>query len=117
MNRDYWLYLAAAIGGAAIWIVIAQASGRTEAWDSGLYFWLGMPAVCALSLGFAFFEPSRPWRWAVAPFVGQSVWMLVTQGPGNLFPAGIVVFALLCLPAFLAARLGAYVAAKRARAQ
>ena len=43
MKREHWLYLAAAVCGAAIWIVIALASGRKEAWDSGLYFSVGDP--------------------------------------------------------------------------
>lgn len=50
MKKDYWLYLAAAAGGAAVWIVIAAASGRREAWDSGLYFSAGIPAVAVLSI-------------------------------------------------------------------
>lgn len=113
MKRDYWLLLAGAIGGAAVWIVIARASGRTEAWDSGLYFSLGMPVVCLMSMAFAFFEPSRSWRWGVAPFVGQLVWLLMTQGPGNLLPLGVAVFAVLCVPAVLLARIAASLGARR----
>ena len=115
MKRDYGLLLAAAVGGAAVWAVIALASGRAEAWDSGLYFSLGMPAVCLMSMAFGYFEPSRSWRWGIAPFVGQFVWMLLSQGPGNLLPLGMAVFAVLCLPAVLFARIGASIAIRRGR--
>ena len=43
MKRDHWLYLVAAVCGAAIWILITLASGRKEAWDSDLYFSRGDP--------------------------------------------------------------------------
>ncbi len=115
MKKDYWLYLVAAVCGATVWILVALASGRREAWDSGLYFSVGIPVVCLISLVFGFLEPSRSWRWGVAPFMGQFVWMLVANGPGNLLPLGVVVFGVLSLPSMLTARIGAYVATKSAK--
>ena len=112
MKREHWLYLAAAVCGAAIWILIALASGRNEAWDSGLYFSVGIPAVCLVSMAFAFFEPKRSWRWGVLPMVGQFVWMLISPGPGNLLPLGVIVFGVLSIPPILAARIGAFFATK-----
>jgi hypothetical protein len=112
MKRDYWLYLIAAICGAAIWIAIAQTTGRTEAWDSGLYFSVGIPAVCFVSMAFGYFEPNRSWRWGVLPMVGQFVWMILSQGPGNLLPLGVVVFGVLSVPPIIGARVGAFIAAK-----
>jgi len=113
MKKDYWLLAASALGGAAVWIVVSGVSGRTEAWDAGLYFSLGMPVVCLMSMAFAYFEPSRPWRWGVAPFAGQFAWLLISQGPGNLLPLGIAVFAVLSIPAILLARVAASVAARK----
>jgi hypothetical protein len=112
MKREYWLYLAAAGCGAAIWIVIAAVSGRNEAWDSNLYFSVGIPAVCLVSMLFAFFEPDRSWRWGILPMVGQFVWMLVSPGPGNLLPLGVIVFAVLSVPPIIAARIAAFIASK-----
>lgn len=118
MKRAHWLHLAAAIFGAAVWILVSLATGRTEAWDSGLYFSAGIPAVCLGSMAFAFFAPERSWRWGVLPPAGQFVWLLVSQGPGNLLPLGVVVFAMLSVPSILAARAGAFMAAKvRGRAE
>ena len=112
MKREHWLYLVAAGCGAAIWILIALASGRNEAWDSGLYFSVGIPAVCLVSMAFAFFEPNRSWRWGVLPMVGQFVWMLISLGPGNLLPLGVIVFGVLSVPPIIAARIGAFIATK-----
>jgi len=115
MKRNHWLYLVAAACGAAIWILIALASGRKEAWDSNLYFSLGIPAVCLVSMVFGFFEPHRSWRWGVLPLVGQLAWMLLSQGPGNLLPLGVIVFGVLTVPSIIAARIGAAIARKTAR--
>jgi hypothetical protein len=101
--------------GAAIWIVIALASGRNEAWDSGLYFSAGIPAVCLVSMAIAYLEPRRSWRWGVLPMVGQLVWMLLSQGVGNLLPLGVIVFGVLSIPSIIAARIGAFIATKTGR--
>jgi hypothetical protein len=117
MKREYWLYLLAAVCGAVIWMLIAQASGRREAWDSGLYFSVGIPAVCLVSMACAFFEPNRSWRWGILPIVGQFIWMLLSQGPGNLLPLGVIVFGVLSVPSIIAARIGAFIATKTDRTQ
>lgn len=110
--RQRWLYLSALILGMTVWIAVSALSGRREAWDSSLYFSAGMPIICGGSMALAFFEPARFWRWGVVPFAGQFVWMLVSQGPGNLLPLGIVAFGIFSLPAVLAARAGAFLARK-----
>lgn len=114
MKREHWLHLAAAACGAVIWILVALVSGEKEAWDSGLYFSVGIPAVCVVAAAFALLEPSRAWRWGVLPLAGQFVWMLLSQGPGNLLPLGVVVFGVLSVPAIVAARIAASFATKRA---
>jgi len=115
MKKDSWFYLIAVASGVLIWITVSAVSGRAEAWDSGLYFSVGMPVVCIVSMVQGFFEPRRPWRWGVVPLIGQFLWMLLTQGIGNLLPLGIVVFAVLSVPSIVAAQIGAFVAIRRAR--
>jgi hypothetical protein len=112
MKRDYWLYALATVCGAAIWILVARLGGRREAWDSGLYFLVGIPAVCLVSMGLAFFEPRHPWRWGVLPLAGQLMWLLLSQGPGNLLPLGVVVFGVLSIPSIITAWSGAFIATK-----
>jgi hypothetical protein len=109
MKRDHWLYLAAALGGAAVWIAITAATGRREAWDSEWYFTLGIPAVCLLSLVLGYIEPHRPWRWGILPLAGQFAWMLVTNGPGNLLPLGVIMFGILSIPSIITAWVGSVI--------
>ena len=115
MKRDLWWYILSAACGAAVWIIIAQVSGRREAWDSGLYFSAGIPAVCMASMAFGFLAPRRSWRWGITPLAGQFIWMLLAEGPGNLLPLGMVVFAVLSIPAVITARIGAYLGTRRVR--
>jgi len=117
MKADRFLHLVALLAGAAIWIAISAATGRREAWDSGAYFSVGMPAVCVLSFVLGFARPARSWRWGVLPMAGQFAWMLVSQGPGNLLPLGIVMFGVLSIPAIVTARVGAAIGVRRAQAE
>jgi hypothetical protein len=113
MTKDYWLSFVAVVSGALIWALVASASGRSEAWDSGMYFAAGIPAGCLLSFALALIEPQRSWRWGVLPMVGQLVWLLLTQGVGNLLPLGVIVFGVLSIPGIIAARIGASMAMRR----
>jgi peptidoglycan/LPS O-acetylase OafA/YrhL len=108
MKKEHWLLIGAAAGGALIWVLIATASGKKEAWDSELYFSVGMPAVCLLAALLGFLEPKQTWRWGAAPLAGQFLAMLLMVGPGNLLPLGIIVFGVLAIPPILVARFAAY---------
>jgi hypothetical protein len=113
MKRDHWLTVVAVAGGALIWALIAAASGRNEAWDSGAYFSIGIPAVCLLSFVLGFAAPERSWQWGVWPMVGQLGWAVLSEGGGNLLPLGVVLFGVLSIPGIVAARLGAALARRR----
>jgi hypothetical protein len=106
MKRDYWLYGVAFLSGVVVWSLVTAMSGKREAWDSELYFTLGIPAVCLVAGILGFVEPQRPWRWGIVPLAGQFVWMLVTQGVGNLLPLGIIAFGLFAIPSVVTAKLG-----------
>jgi hypothetical protein len=90
MKKGSWLYTVAVVVGIVVWIVVSKVSHRREAWDSEWYWMAGVPVVCVVSAVLGFVEPSRPWRWGAAPLASQFVWMLVTQGPGNLLPLGVI---------------------------
>jgi hypothetical protein len=115
MKKEYWLYGLAVVTGILVWVAVSNATGRREAWDSQWYFLISVPVVCVVSAALGFVEPSRPWRWGVAPLVGQFSWMLFTQGPGNLLPLGVVVFGVLSVPSIITARIGAFFGNKRAK--
>jgi len=112
LKRDAWLYAIALVAGAAVWILVSRATGRAEAWDSDAYFSLGIPVVCFTALLLGIVQPFHAWRWGVMPSVGQLVALLVSQGVGNLLPLGVFVFAILAVPAVLAARAGASIQRK-----
>jgi len=115
MKKDYWFYGLAVVTGIVVWVVVSTVSGRREAWDSEWYFLIGIPVVCGVSAALGFVEASRPWRWGIAPLIGQFSWMLLTQGPGNLSPLGLVVFGVLSVPSIMTARIGAFFGNKRAK--
>ena len=112
MKRDTWLVVTAMTGGIVVWLLVSAFTHKREAWDSDLYFTLGLPAVCLLSALLGYREPNKSWRWGAAPVAGQALVMLLTQSPGNLLPLGIVMFGVLALPSIVTAKMGAY-AAKR----
>jgi hypothetical protein len=114
MKKDFWFHVAAVSGGALMWILVSLASGRKEAWDSGLYYAAGIPAVCVLSLILGYLAPNRPWRWGVEPCIGQFASMLLSQGPGSLLPLGVIMFGVFSIPSVLAAQLGAAFGRRRA---
>ena len=109
MKKDYWLYGAAVAAGIGVWVVVSEVSHRREAWDSEWYFLIGIPVVCMVAAGLGFVEPRKPWRWGLIPLMAQAVWMVVTQGVGNLLPLGLVVFGVLAIPSMITAWLGALV--------
>lgn len=114
MNKTYSMYGVAVAIGIVVWIGVSIASGRREAWDSGLYFSIGMPIICIASAGLGFVEPNRPWLWGVLPQLGQFLWMLLAQGPGNLLPLGMVAFGIFSVPSIITAMMGAMYGRRRA---
>ncbi|MBA5872567.1 MAG: hypothetical protein GDA68_21630 [Nitrospira sp. CR2.1] len=113
MNRELWLHVAAMTGGIVVRVLVSVVSHTREAWDSDLYFTFGLPAFCAPSAMLGYLEPDKSWRWGAVPLAGEMVCTLLTQGPGNLFPLGIVMFGIIALPSIGTAQLGALLGRKR----
>ena len=91
-----------------LWLVTMAASGRSEAWDSPLYWQLAYPLCIAFAAFLAYVEPVRPWRWALAGMLVQPVVMVLTSGSSfGLLPVGLVLFTVLAVPPILAATLAA----------
>jgi hypothetical protein len=107
MKREHWLYGTAFMSGVVVWSLVTAITGRREAWDSELYFTLGIPTVSLVAGILGYVEPQRWWRWGILPLAGQLVSVLVTQGLGNLLPVGVIAFGLLALPSVVTAKLGA----------
>jgi hypothetical protein len=101
--------LLATVFGVALWLLGALITPTREPWDSRAYWVVVYPlavAACAL-LGHRY--PVRPWRWALVVFEAQFLAMCVRNGdPGNLWPMGMLLFAVVALPGVVAARVAAH---------
>lgn len=102
------------LAGILSWELVRHFGGNNrEAWDDPVYWQLGYLSllVAAFLLGAIWRE--RPWRWGALIMAGQAVWSLgraiVMDGVPNLFPLGLVMFALLSLPLIAASYLGAWI--------
>jgi hypothetical protein len=104
-----WLLV---IAGVLAWLTISAYASRGEAWDSPMYYAAGMPALALMSATFAYLQPFKPWRLALAPYAGQALAALVLS-PGSLLPVGIFALALLSLPGMLVTYFAAAVRASQ----
>jgi hypothetical protein len=93
-DTERWAYVVSAVTGAATWFVIAGAGGR-EAWDSDLYFSVGLPAIGIVAAALGFLVPHRAWRWAFVPFGAQALAAFAQNPTANLLPIGLMVFGVL----------------------
>jgi len=100
--------LIAVVVGVALWFAASLLTAKREPWDGPAYWTLAYPlaiAACAL-LGYRF--PERPWRWALVLFESQFVAMCLRNGElGNLWPLGMILFAVVALPGVVAAQVAA----------
>jgi hypothetical protein len=92
--------------GVAIEVLIGMLAGRREAWDSGIFWVVGMPVLIVSAYVFGTAAGRRPVPIGYAPFAGVLVAMLLKTGAGSMLPLGIVLLAFLGLPGVMAAWLG-----------
>lgn len=106
-SRAAWL--AAIVGGTALWTIASLVEARPEPWDSSSYWAIYLPVAflyCGV-LGWLF--PDRPWRWALGVVLAQFPVMLAFTGEvGSMFVAGIFVLLVEVLPAIFAGHVGAW---------
>jgi hypothetical protein len=112
----HYLYYVAAGAGALLWLGTMAVSGRSEAWDSPLYWSVAYPLCLLLSGVMGYVEPVRSWRFALTLMLVQPVVMLFTSGGSfSLLPLGIIMFGVLALPAIMVARISAWLRLRLAR--
>ncbi len=100
-GSDYLPYAAAGLSGFFVCLAITMATGRSEAWDSGYYFLVGIPVMCALIFGVSYIFPQRTWRWTLSMAIGQSIAITIGGGSPTLWPLAIFVMAILSVPQFI----------------
>jgi peptidoglycan/LPS O-acetylase OafA/YrhL len=103
----------AAATGIASWEIVRQLGARREAWDDPLYWQVGFPLLIVVAFVLGAVWRERPWRWGVLIVAAQAVWSLglafLRDGVPNLWPLGLVMFALMALPCVAAAYVGSRV--------
>lgn len=98
-DKAKWAYAAAIGGGAILWLVTTEISGKTEAWDSSLYWSAAYPLAIGLSAGLGYWAPEKPWRWGLAVMLAQAVVLVMAGSDFSLLPLGLILFSILALPA------------------
>lgn len=106
---------AAALIGLLTCLGLTVFTGGDIAWDSSLYYIVGVPIMTffAYVLGYSF--PRGPWRWVVSMAVGQLCSVILVDDVMVLWwlTAGYVLMA--SIPQFVAAYVGSNIAWNRAR--
>jgi hypothetical protein len=102
------------VTGVVIELAIQLLSGRREAWDSELYWTLGLPAAGLASLVIGFFSARGNWIWSVMIVPSQVLTMMVKSGEiGNLWPLTLVFSTILSAPFVIASFVGSRFRPKR----
>lgn len=106
LARNYTIALSIATG-VLLELIVHALSGRREAWDSPLFWTLGLPAACLVSGAIGFASRGRDWAWTVLVAPGQVATMMVRSGEiGSLWPLTLVLSAVLSAPFVFAAFIG-----------
>lgn len=109
------LYVLSAAVAVAVWLAPWLLLGRKEAWDHWTYFIVSIPTMSAVAAYAGFRARSRWWRWPLTLVLAQFVTALLLGGFGNLFPLGVIVFAVLAVPMAITAAVAAWIARRRER--
>lgn len=108
-------YSIAIVGGALLWLATIALTGQREAWDSSLYWTVAYPLSIALAGGLGYQAPEKPWRWGLAVMLAQAVTLALTTASFGLLPLGLILFAVLALPAIGLARFAARIRLRQLR--
>jgi hypothetical protein len=107
-RRSRLPFLLAAAIGAVLWWAAAFISGRREPWDGAGYWAVAYPLSILACAFLGYSHPQRSWGLALLLFEAQFFAMCVRNGElGNLWPLGMVLFAIVALPGVFAAMLTA----------
>ena len=107
-SRDVVLFLAAALAGLLIWLGIAAAGGRKEAWDSEYFSTLGLPVMALVSGLAGYLRPGRPWVWGIATVILQPIALYRGGDLGPFGPLGLVFFGIFAVALTVCAMLGSF---------
>lgn len=107
-------YAVSALAGLAVCLAISLATGRKEAWDSGVYFSVGIPIMVLTIFAISYVFPRYAWRWTLSMALGQSVAMLLGGNSLSLWPLAIIAMMIFSLPQFAAGFAASWLARRNA---
>jgi hypothetical protein len=79
LDRRTTILLSAGVG-VCLELGIHALSSRREAWDSPLFWTLGLPAAALASAAIGYFARAADWRWTAIVVPSQVVTMMVRSG-------------------------------------
>ncbi len=106
-GKDLPPYLMSFFAGLMINLVLAMATGRTEAWDSNVYYWLGIPLLSLIIFIISRQFPQQPWRWTISMAMGQVFSAILAGGDSALGPVSMIFIIIISMPQFIAGAAGA----------
>lgn len=113
VKNKYAISVILALGGLAVWVLITSLTHRREAWDSGAFWSMGVPAILLMNAVAGFLEPERIMLKGIISVSLQPVAMTVKAGEiGSMFPFGLVVFLVLGLFFSVGGVAGAFIKRK-----
>ena len=99
------------LGVGAVCLAVLVLSGKfsspeVDEWHTPLFFRLVVPLAALGTFFGGFLFPGHSWRWGLAPWWMQHVYVLCSRGPGNIWPIAIIFWVLFLLPFVGLAKLG-----------
>ena len=107
-GQDGWGWPLSIASGAVLWSAIAMFGERREPWDAASFWTVGYPLSLMLVAAIGELYPRRTWRWAAGVTFAQIPVMIARGADFTLLPLGMIMLAVLALPAVLTARAGAW---------
>lgn len=93
--------------GMALELGIHVASGRREAWDSPLYWTVGLPIAGIAAFTIGLLARRRDWLWTALIVPGQVFTMMLRSDEiGGLLPLTVALSAILSAPFVVVAFVG-----------
>ena len=115
-RREVITFGLTAIMGLAVWLGITVVSGEEEAWDSHLFFVVGLPLMVFASGVAGYIAPERFLIWGIAVVSLQPVALLLHSSVlGPLFLVGLFTFGVFAGVCMLSAWVGATLGRKMKR--
>jgi hypothetical protein len=106
-RKDLPPYLMSFFAGLTVNLSIAISAGRTEAWDSNVYYWLGIPLLSLIVFFISRQFPQRAWRWTISMAMGQVFSTVLAGADSALGPIAMVFIIIISVPQFIAGAAGA----------